>query len=148
MQKLELKPVLDFNNLNNLNELVQFAQVLPREVMDALKDSASQKGISLEMEVATRLLAGLTQPEAFSLGTLSEQIMIRKFSAKEAFDECKRERIANLFLLETQKLRDYLEFKKKIPRHVKEKFTLIDEVALTKMISLELKEEARRNGED
>lgn len=122
----------------NQAQLRKFAQIIPSTMLDALKQAALAKGISLELEVASRLHAALTMANTSSLNLCSEQIRARKFSLREAIAECNRKRLGNLYLYELDKLRLYLGFKNKLPRGTKEEFRVIDVAAATKQILAEL----------
>ena len=126
----------------NCEQLRKFAQIIPQEMLDALSLAAAAKGISLELEIASRLRAALTAPETFSLNFNSQQIRRRKFNLQEAVAECARKRLGNLYLYELEKLRLFLRFKHKLPRGLKEKFSLIDVAAASKEILAELAAEA------
>lgn len=131
-----------FSN-SELVELVKFVQVVPEAIMHEIKRVASDKGISVELEIASRLLITFIDPEVFVATPMSCEILNHKFSEKEAFEECRKQRENWLYLYEIEKLRLLLDFKGKVPRAFKEKFMLIDVDVETKRILDE-----RRDGDD
>ena len=127
--------------------LEKYAQVISSDLMDVLKQSAEAKNISIDMEIALRLMAGLTHSDLNRDASLYSQIINKSFSHDDAIAECKRRREEALRLYETEKLRLYLRFEKNLPRDVKEGFLLIDVKAMTKIIKAELALEDEENKE-
>ena len=127
--------------------LEKYAQVISVEMMDALKESAQARGVSLDMEVALRLMTSMVEPELGQGNTLFNQIMRTDFPNDTAVAECKRKRQGTQYLYEIEKLRLYLCFEKNLPRNTKETFALIDVKAETKRIKAEIaaKEKANRD---
>jgi hypothetical protein len=127
--------------------LEKYAQVISADLMEALKESAETKGHSLDMEIAVRLMAGMSETALNKDTSLLNQIITKEFSHKEAKAECKRKRDAALHLYETEKLRLFLRFEAALPKKVKENFTLIDVKEESKRILAELAEEHKKDGE-
>ena len=127
--------------------LEKYAQVISTDLMEALKESALDRGVSLEVEIALRLMANLTHQELTTDGGILGQIARQEFTEEEAVAECKRKREAHHYLFEIEKLRNFLRFAPGLPRHVKETFTLIDVKAETPRIQAEIDEENKRNQE-
>ena len=131
----------------NGHELENYAQVISFEMMEGLKNSAQTHGITLEMEVALRLLAhvGVETSEG---GKLYNQIVQRKFTQEEAEAECKRKREAALHRYELAKLTLFLEHEHILPRKIKETYTLIDVKEESKKIREEIKRRRAAAGEE
>ena len=131
----------------NGHPLEKYAQVISSEMMEGLKNSAHTHGITLEMEVALRLMANASQ-ETSEGGKLFNTIIHRKFTTAEAIAECKRKRKAMLYSYEIEKLTLLLEREDGLPRKFKETFTVID----VKKESIKIREEIKRRkkaaGED
>ncbi len=125
--------------------LEKYAQVISSEMMEALRESAFVRGISLDMEIALRLTAYLAEPDLAQDNALFQQILRLDFTEAEAVAECKRRRNAALYLYEMEKLRLFLRFERSLPRQIKESFTVIDVKEATKQIKAELKEEEKFN---
>ena len=122
----------------NQHEFENYAQVISFEMMEGLKNSAYTHGITLEMEVALRLLAhvGVETSEG---GKLYNQIVQRTFTKAEAEAECKRKREAAVYRYELARLTVFLEHEDILPRTIKETFTLIDVKEESKKIREEIK---------
>ena len=131
----------------NGHELENYAQVISFEMMEGLKNSAQTHGITLEMEVALRLLAhvGVETSEG---GKLYNQIVQRKFTQEEAEAECKRKREAALHRYELAKLTLFLEHEHILPRKIKETYTMIDVKEESKRIREEIKRRRKATGEE
>ena len=127
--------------------LEKYAQVISTDLMSALKESAEAKGVSLDMEIALRLMTVMSEPELNKDNSLLNQIVNKEFSHDEAVAECKRKREEALRLYEIEKLRLYLRFEKNLPRDVKESFMVIDVKAMTEVIRAELATEDQANKE-
>lgn len=125
--------------------LEKYAQVISVEMMDALKESAQEKGISLSMEIALRLMVSMTEPELGTGSSLFNSILCKDFTEEEAVAECKRKRHATLYLYEMEKLRLFLRFEQTLPRNIKESFTVIDVKEAAKKIRAELEAEEQAN---
>ena len=123
--------------------LEKHIQVISRDLMNALKESASEHGISLDMEIAVRLTAYMAEPELARDNALSSRILRQTFTTDEAVAECKRNRNAAFYNYEVEKLRLFLRFEKSLPRNTTEKFLLIDVKALTPKIRAEIEAEER-----
>ncbi len=119
--------------------LEKYAQVISSEMIEALKESAKQRGVSLDMEVALRLMVAMTKSNLVQDESFVQKILGKTFTEKEAVAECKRKRADNLYLFEMEKLRLYLSFEESLPRNFKEHFSLIDVKAMTKQIKAEMK---------
>ena len=117
----------------------KWAQVIPLEMVQVISQASTKKGLSVGEELLSRILATLKYPEQFGVNPLEVAIMQRKFTPKEAAAECDRRREGWVYLYEMCKLRLFIEFCPKLPRHVKENFTSIDVKALTKEIKAELR---------
>lgn len=114
--------------------LEKHIQVISSDLMEALKESAADRGISLDMEIALRLMAYMAEPALTKDNSLFSQIMRKEFTEDEAVAECKRNREATLRLFEIEKLRILLKLENKLPRKFKENFTLIDVKAISEII--------------
>ncbi len=123
--------------------LEKHTQVISSDLMNALKESASEHGISLDMEIAVRLTAYMAEPELARDNALSSKILRKTFTADEAVAECKRNRNGALYNYEVEKLRLFLRFEKSLPRKVTESFLLIDVKTLTPKIRAEIEAEER-----
>jgi len=111
--------------------------------MSALKKSAETNGVSLDMEIALRLMTCMNAPELNKDGKLLSQIVHKDFSQDDAIAECKRNREHWLYVYEVEKLRLFLMFQTKMQRKIKEKFMVIDVKIETKRILAEM--EANEN---
>ncbi len=131
----------------NQHELENYAQVISFEMMEGLKNSAQTHGITLEMEVALRLLAHVGT-ETSEGGRLYNKIVQRKFTKAEAEAECKRKREDMLYSYEIEKLTLLLEREDRLPRQFKETFTVIDVKAESPKIREEIKRRRAAAGED
>ena len=118
--------------------LEKYAQVVSRELMAALKESAEASGISLDMEIAIRLMVAMTEPKLNKGVCPFNQIMHQNFTHSEAIAECKRKREAALCLYEMEKLRLFLSFEKNLPRGIKESFTVINVKEATEALKAKL----------
>ena len=129
--------------------LEKYIQVISEDLMNILKESAKEHGISLDMEIAMRLMACMAEPELTQDNALSSQVLRRTFTRADAIAECKRNREGALFSYEMEKLRLYLRFEKSLPRHhIKETFQLIDVESASKKIRAELAAEEKQNEQD
>ena len=115
-------------------QLTQYAQIIPEEILDQIKTHAQEHGVSLEVEMASVLLASFVETKSLGLDTLSQYIMNYKASKKEAENVCKQKRQGWLYIFEKEKLRLYLSMKNNLPRSFKERYTLIDVKTETKHI--------------
>ena len=132
--------------MENPSILERYAQVISEDLMSILKESAEEHGISLDMEIAMRLMACMAEPELTQDNALSSQILRRAFTRADAIAECKRNREGALFTYEMEKLRLYLRFEKSLPRHhSKENFQVIDVAEATKKIKAELAAEEEQH---
>ncbi len=125
----------------DVSVLEKYIQVIPSELLNALQDSAYENGLSLDMEIAARLIACLSEPELNKENSLFQKILAKEFNIKEATAECKRKREAALYLYEVEKLRLFLRFEKSLPRQIKEGFMIIDVKEETKRIKADSKKE-------
>lgn len=107
-------------------EITPFAQIIPAEMLQEIKKSAQTKGISVDDEVTTRLLATFIKPEEFGINARLTQLMHRKASSNQAKTESEHRRRAWLYIYEIDKLRILLSLEKYLPKNFKEKFSLID----------------------
>ncbi len=126
--------------------LAKYAQVISVDLMQALKSSAVEHGVALDVEIATRLTAFMAEPEITQDNALSQQILRKQFTEMEAVAECKRKREATLYSYEMGKLRHFLINVPFLPRNIKETYTTIDVKAATKVIEAELAQEAKNKG--
>lgn len=133
------------NTNMDVSVLERYIQVIPHELLHALKDSATKNGILLDMEIATRLIAFMSEPELTFDNALSRQVLNRKFTDKEAVEECKRKRKSNIYVYEMEKLRLFLRFEENLPRNIKENFAVIDVKEITKQIREELDADEKRH---
>lgn len=118
--------------------LSKFGQVVPSEMKEYFEKSAENKGISLELEIASRLQATFETPTVYGLDSLIDQILRVEFSTAEAVAECKRKREAALFVYEMEKLRLFMRFEQRLPSEMKEKFLVINVEEAMKIIKAEL----------
>lgn len=126
--------------------LITYAQVISKELLDALKESAQIRGVTLDVEIALRLMANLNHPELAENNALLTQILQKQFIQDDAVAECKRKRESTHYLYEIEKLRLFLHFEKMLPRDFKETFILIDEKEIREHIKIESENE--NNNED
>jgi len=101
-------------------------QILPQELLEALKEAATAQKHTLDLEVTLRLLATFKDPHAFGFNPKLDEIFYKKFTDQDAEAECKRRRDGYLYLYEMQKLKHLVEFEDKLPHAYKEHFTVID----------------------
>lgn len=134
-----------FQAETGIASLKKYAQVIPQEIMNALKESAQERGISLNCEVSLRLLAEIAVSEMSGNLLTFEAIMKKKFTYKEAVAECKRKREVTLFRYEMKKLELYLEFEKNLPRNFKENFTTIDFKTTSKKVREDVKSKKKQD---
>lgn len=127
--------------------LEKYIQVISSDLLEALNTSAVEHGVSLDVEIATRLMACMAEPELAKDNVLSQQILRQEFTEQEAVAECKRKRESNLYLYEMEKLRLFLRFEQNLPRDIKENFMVIDVKEASKQIIKELEIEEKRNNE-
>lgn len=120
--------------------LKKYSQVISSDLLQALKQSALDKDISLDLEIAVRLMASFTRPEACGISPRLNAILNYDFKQTDAFIQNKHHREQWLYLYEMEKLRLFVRFENKLPRTLKEKFTLIDAKALIDKIRNELQE--------
>ena len=142
MQKVNINELL---NAEDVKELEKFAQVIPAEMMQEIVIAAKAKDVSIEVEIMSRFLATIDQPENFGFKSAIEIILKQGFSADDAVAECKRKRQHWFYVYEVEKLRLFLMFQEKMPRNVKENFLLIDVKAETKRILAEMKANENAN---
>lgn len=121
------------------DNLQRYSQALPLEILEEIKQVCFHKSTSVELEVASRLLATFIHPQVFGFHAVEQGILNKKFSLKEATAECDRFKNGWLYLYEMEKLRLFLQFQDKLPRKIKEGFILIDVKEATKKIKAELK---------
>lgn len=114
-------------------------------MMQEIKKVAEEKGLSVELEVASSLLATFVEKEALQVDTLSQRILKHTFTSKEAVEECKRKRRQAFENYEIEKLRLFISFEDLAPRYYKENFMAIDVKEMSKKIRAELKAEAKKN---
>lgn len=130
-----------------LKELMKFAQVIPASMMRELKKVAAEKGISIELEIASRLLVTFVEPEALGSEPLSQKILNQQFSLEEVIRECELNHERWLYPYELRKLELFLEFQGKLPRRFKENFTHIDVKKESKRI-LEAIQKRKKNTDE
>ena len=121
--------------------LEKYAQVISAELMQALKAAAEARGVSLDFEIASRLMVGLSEPNFNKDVSRFNQIMRQQFSHADAVTECRLKRKAALYNYEIEKLRLFLRFEKNLPKRIKESFVLIDVKTATKEIQVEIEAE-------
>lgn len=130
-------------NVEVFSGLEAYAQAISKEMLEALKKAAEEKGISLDLEIAYRLAINIfevSQPE----NTITlDDILNWNFPDDAAFAECKRKRESNLYLYEMEKLRLFMEFKDMLPRKFKETFLVLDVKEAMKEIAIELKNKTK-----
>lgn len=127
--------------LNQFANIGKYAQVIPRPLMDSLQNSAQKNNFDLTEEVNLRLLFAFKAQQALELNTLSEKILKHKFRLEEALAECKRNHEHWVYVYELEKLRLYVKFKHKLPRNIKEVFTILNVKEAIKQIERELEAE-------
>ena len=125
----------------------KFGQVVPSEMKTILEKVAGEKGIGVELEIASRLYATFIEPTKYGLDSLVDQILKLEFSTEEAVAECKRKREAALFVYEMEKLRLFVRFEQKLPRNIKESFVMIDVKEAMEIIKRELALEKDKDAE-
>lgn len=125
--------------------LEKYAQVVSKEMMHVLKESAYKRGVSLDIEIALRLAAMLDAPNLDEDNSLLNQIKHRKFTKQEKEAERQRTYEANLFLFEVEKLRHIVGYKRFLPPGYTENFSLINVKEWTLIIKAEQAAERKRN---
>ena len=144
-QQMKTKISVDTNK--DVSVLEIYRQVISSDLMEALKESAMKHGVSIDVEVAMRLMAYLSQPELSGENSLSQQILNLEFTHEEAIEECKRKREATLFVYEMEKLRLFMRFEQKLPRNIKESFLKINVKEAMEIIKRELALEKAKDTE-
>lgn len=124
-------------------DLKKYAQIISADLLNVLKEAAQKREVSLEIEVALRLLATIKNPELSGDNSILSQIMNKKFTPSEATAECKRKRKSAHYLYEIEKLRLFLHFENSLPRNFKEDFIVIDVKEATKKIKAELEDKEK-----
>lgn len=137
------------NLLNHpeLHTLIKYAQMLPQEMLAGLQKAAGEKGLSVELEIASRLLATFIEPEALKIISLLQQILDHTFSQADAVAECARQRQAALYAYELEKLRLFIRFEHRMPRGMKEEFLVLNFKEAAKQIRAEFEREKKKEGE-
>ena len=131
-------------NAPEFQELKKYAQIMPKEMLDKMKQNAEEHNVSLEVEMASLLLASFVEAKSLGVDTLLQHILNREFTEKEAVAECKRRRQDWQYLYEVKKLHLFLEMKENLPRKFKETFSLIDVNEETKRFWEEQRKAHRR----
>jgi hypothetical protein len=141
--KTEATPVTAaFLNSEKLKEQVQYRQVISDELMLVLKNSAEINTHSIDIEVISRLLATIIEPNTFGISQELDKIVHKKFVMAQAKKEKELNQHAWDCLYELQKLELFLRFKNKTSRKYKKlEFFVIDVVKETKRIEAELAKE-------
>ncbi|MCX7123694.1 MAG: hypothetical protein NTV32_08560 [Gammaproteobacteria bacterium] len=101
-------------------------QRIPKEMLDALKDSADQAGHSFDMEVSLRLGATLSAPEVFSAKDLFSKL--RHLRKPKALEDAEKEALAEIIgrHYELQKFKHFMQYVDRLPKVVHETFHFID----------------------
>lgn len=137
--------VIDLNTIN-FEELSSLQQIIPQEMMAAIRESAEAKGISIDDEISTRLLATFIEPQAFGINIRLNKLLNQKFLATQAKTEAELRRKGWLCVYEIDKLKILLMLKDKLPKNFKETFSLIDVEKESVRILAELAEENNNEG--
>ena len=124
-------------------ELIKYAQIIPVEMLQEMRANAEEKGVSLELEMASLLLASFVDAKTLGQDTLANHILNYAFSNNAGMRESKQNRLDWLYLFELKKLEMYLVFKPRLPRKYKETFSLINAKEETKRIQAEKNEGQR-----
>ena len=108
-------------------DIEKLIQIIPNELMLALKTEAKIKAIDLDLEVALRLAATFIYPKVFGCTESMEQMILQKqFNLHELRKESNLKRQTWLYLFELEKLKLWVEFETKLPKKFKENFSLIN----------------------
>jgi hypothetical protein len=134
-----------FLNPEQLKKQEKFRQTIPKELMHALKTSAKDNNINLDIEVLYRLLATVIEPNAFGFSPEFDKIIHKQFLASQAHTESILRRNAWRYVYELEKLKLWVEFEDKLPKDFKECFSIID---VEKEIKALRAEKAQRDKEN
>ena len=125
-------------------------QRIPKEMLDALKDSAGRAGHSFDMEVTLRLGATLSVPEVFSVKDMFSKI--RHLRKPKALEDAEKEALAKIIgrHYELAKFKHFMQYVDRLPKVVHETFHFINveaegAVILAKMMA---EDEANRDPKD
>ncbi len=127
--------------------LEKHIQVISSDLMQALRESATEHGISLDMEIALRLMAHMAEPDLTEDQSLFSKIRRMHFTEQEMFAENKRRHLGDRYLFEIEQLRNFLRFEKSLPKSLKLPYTLIDVKTETLRIKAEFEAEDKKNRE-
>ena len=132
------------------NKFERLLQVIPSHILAAPKEAASVSNTSLQEEVILRLAATLIEPRAFGFNPELEGMIYKKFNLKQAQYENKLCRRGWGYLYEQQKLKNFLDFKPRLPRDFKESFQFINVQQELKALRAKRRREEnkRRRNED
>lgn len=118
------RPKLTYEEIGKV--FVKLRQKISSEMLLALQESAKLHGVSIDVEVASRIWLTFAEPEALGLDSTIIHVLKQGFSYPQAVLECKRKREAWAYLFEIDKLKRFLKMRHKLPRNFKEKFTFIN----------------------
>lgn len=123
---------------------VKHIQRFPKEMFEALSESAYQEGHSMDMEVTVRLMVTFRAPHIFEAGDLFTKIKHMRLT--KADQDCERQQyqISCASCYERDKLKILLAYADRLPKTTQEVFHYIDvdseaEIILQKMRQQDLK---------
>lgn len=128
-------------NPDRLKDREIHIQVISSELMSALNNAANTDNSNVEIEVVSRLLATIIEPNAFGFSPNLDKITRKKFIESQAKIERKMNQKAWDQLFEIEKLELYLRLKSKMSKKYVENFTVIDVEKETSRIQAILDEE-------
>lgn len=125
--------------------LKKFVQVLPKEILDELKEAASLKKRNLDEEVAIRLYATIKAPEAFKINDLLTKILNYKFSNKQIKKELEYREQCKRYQYEWEKMEFMIRHESFAPHSFSDEFLFISMEVEGKIIRESLKLEETKN---
>lgn len=130
-------------DIDKLKDQEKYVQVISTDLMIALKEAAHRNNTEFEVELVSRLLATMIEPNAFGFSPTLDKIIHSKSSHAQAKIEKDLNQRAWGRLYELQKLELFLRLKKRMPKSYKENFFVIDVAKETKRIQAELAKEQK-----
>ncbi len=101
-------------------------QRIPKEMLDALKDSAEEAGHGFDMEVSLRLGATLSAPKIFSAKDLFTKL--RHLRKPKALEDAEKEVLTAIIgrHYEMEKFQRFMQYVDRLPKMIHETFHFID----------------------
>ncbi|MCX7122717.1 MAG: hypothetical protein NTV32_03475 [Gammaproteobacteria bacterium] len=145
VEACELKGILKNSPLEE-----KHMQRFPKEMLEALEESANHEGHSLDMEVTLRLMATFHTPHIFEAGDLFTTIRHTRLTKADEDRERQQYKIACASCYERDKLKVFLAYADRLPKTTREVFHYIDvdseaEIILQKMRKQDLKNKAPKD---